>query len=243
LEVRPTFLEPEYPFEWAGTYSLKEGFYTVELSKGPDPSMDVVVSPVTDTSEVALRAGLEAAALAFSEKRPVLVSDKEGFRPDGKKHRLSLNRKGRTTFRLDIEHDGAFALFTQHQPSEFALQLRRGPEAIETAFEHVFNPEHEHDASVASVSLAHEGALDPQKLNNWMGRILREKGVDIFRMKGILNIQGDDNRFVFQGVHMLFDGRPDRPWGDERRHNQLVFIGRNLDERELRKGFESCLAR
>jgi len=34
---------------------------------------------------------------------------------------------------------------------------------------------------------------------------------------------------VYQGVHMLFDGRADRPWREgEDRTNQLVFIGRNL---------------
>lgn len=53
-------------------------------------------------------------------------------------------------------------------------------------------------------------------------------------MKGILNIKGQANRFVFQGVHMLFEGKPDRPWKDEQqRKSQLVFIGRNLDREAL----------
>jgi G3E family GTPase len=61
-------------------------------------------------------------------------------------------------------------------------------------------------------------------------------------MKGVLSLKGEDNRFVFQGVHMLFDGRPDRPWREEERHNQLIFIGRNLDRARLKEGFHSCLA-
>ena len=62
-------------------------------------------------------------------------------------------------------------------------------------------------------------------------------------MKGVLNIKGDDKRFVFQGVHMLFDGRPDRPWKPgEARANKLIFIGRNLDRAELTSGFRKCLA-
>ena len=61
-------------------------------------------------------------------------------------------------------------------------------------------------------------------------------------MKGILSIKGQPERFVFQGVHMLFDGRPDRPWGSEPRYNSLIFIGRNLDRTELTEGFEACLA-
>lgn len=61
-------------------------------------------------------------------------------------------------------------------------------------------------------------------------------------MKGILNIAGEDFRFVFQGVHMLFTGKADRPWKDnETRKNELVFIGRNLDEAELKEDFRSCL--
>jgi G3E family GTPase len=49
-------------------------------------------------------------------------------------------------------------------------------------------------------------------------------------------------RFVFQGVHMLFDGRPDRPWDGQPRRNSLIFIGRNLDREQLVAGFNACLA-
>ncbi|PSB02564.1 CobW family GTP-binding protein [Merismopedia glauca] len=101
---------------------------------------------------------------------------------------------------------------------------------------------HEHDQTVTSVAISQPGTLNYDKLNYWMGQLLREKGVDIFRMKGILNIEGEDNRFVFQGVHMLLDGKDDRPWQPhETRQNQLVFIGRNLDEAELKTGFMACL--
>jgi G3E family GTPase len=61
-------------------------------------------------------------------------------------------------------------------------------------------------------------------------------------MKGIIHFANSPLRFVFQGVHMLFDGKPDRPWEDsESRVNQLVFIGRNLDRTALNKGFDACL--
>lgn len=100
---------------------------------------------------------------------------------------------------------------------------------------------HQHDESVYSVALVESGALDGQRLNQWIGELLRFQGQDIFRMKGILNIDGEDRRFVFQGVHMLFDGSADRLWKPgETRKNELVFIGRNLDEAILREGFKSC---
>ena len=101
---------------------------------------------------------------------------------------------------------------------------------------------HEHDETVGSVALIEPGEIDGQKLNGWLSNLLQTQGPDIFRMKGILNIQGENQRFVFQGVHMLFDGRPDRLWKpDETRKNELVFIGRNLDAAQLKEDFRACL--
>ena len=85
--------------------------------------------------------------------------------------------------------------------------------------------------------------MDEKKLQDWLRKLLGEKGVDIFRMKGFLSIAGAPDRFVFQGVHMLFTGKPDRPWGSLPRKNQLVFIGRNLNEQEMLKGFEACVVK
>ncbi len=101
---------------------------------------------------------------------------------------------------------------------------------------------HQHDETVGSIALVEAGAINGEKLNSWLGQLLQTQGPDIFRMKGILNIAGEDQRFVFQGVHMLFDGRADRPWKpNETRKNELVFIGRNLDEAKLREDFRACL--
>jgi G3E family GTPase len=61
-------------------------------------------------------------------------------------------------------------------------------------------------------------------------------------MKGIISMQGRDTRYVFQGVHMLFDGREDKPWGSKPRVSELVFIGRRLDRESLIRGFSACLA-
>jgi len=103
--------------------------------------------------------------------------------------------------------------------------------------------DHQHDQSVTSVGIELDGDLDGEKLNTWLGWLLGERGVDIFRMKGIVAVAGVDERHVFQGVHMLLDSQADRPWGpDERRSNKIVFIGRNLDRDELTSSFAACLA-
>jgi len=94
-----------------------------------------------------------------------------------------------------------------------------------------------------SLSLATERSLDPDKFFPWVQGLVAEDGPNILRTKGILSFKGDDDRFVFQGVHMILDGDHQRPWHEgEKRESRIVFIGRNLDEAKIRKGFESCIA-
>ena len=101
---------------------------------------------------------------------------------------------------------------------------------------------HQHDQSVYSVSIADAGAVNGNRLTGWLNRLVQERGRDIFRIKGILNVDSEDRRFVFQGVHMLLDGRPGRPWqSGELRRNEIVFIGRGLEEQRLREEFRECL--
>lgn len=101
---------------------------------------------------------------------------------------------------------------------------------------------HIHDSAVSSVSIVSEGTLDLDYFDDWVERLVEEKGDDLYRMKGILSVSDSEQRYVFQAVHALFDGCPGKEWGpDEKKINKLVFIGRNLDETALRKGFKGCL--
>jgi G3E family GTPase len=129
----------------------------------------------------------------------------------------------------------------EHGHCEHEHEHEHGPEKTHSLEVHDHH-DHHHDESVSSVGIAMPGDLDLKKLNKWMGELLQTKGQDIFRMKGVLSIKGDAHRFVFQGVHMLFDGRPDKPWGQTPRSNKLIFIGRDLNREELTNGFKKCLA-
>jgi G3E family GTPase len=108
--------------------------------------------------------------------------------------------------------------------------------------EHGHHHHHHHEDEVKAVGLTLPGDLIEKKLNDWVGDLLQTKGQDIYRMKGVLAIKGDANRFVFQGVHMMIDGQPGKPWGTEPRVNKLVFIGKGLDRAALTEGLKSCLA-
>ena len=105
------------------------------------------------------------------------------------------------------------------------------------------NDEHEHNDDIASMSFEAEGPLDPERFNAWIGALLAEKGGDMLRTKGILSYEGDDRRFAFQAVHMIADGDFIGPWkAGTPRTSRIVFIGRNLNRPQLRRGFEACQA-
>jgi G3E family GTPase len=102
---------------------------------------------------------------------------------------------------------------------------------------------HYHDEEMQSVSLKTDRPLDADKFFPWVQNLVRTEGPSILRCKGILSFKNDDERFVFQGVHMILDGDHQRPWKqDEKRDSRMVFIGRNLPEERIREGFAGCIA-
>ena len=118
--------------------------------------------------------------------------------------------------------------------------LEMDPEFLDT------EAEHEHDDRVTSTSSKFEGALNVNKLERWIGELMQTKGEDLFRYKGVLAVKGMDQKFVFQGVHMMFGGgfsSEVAPWKEgETRECRFVFIGRNLDHEELQQGLMDCKA-
>jgi G3E family GTPase len=103
--------------------------------------------------------------------------------------------------------------------------------------------DHEHDDGVTSISLTVDAPLNMEQFNEWIGTVLMEQGQDLLRTKGILNFQGADDRFAFQAVHMIADGDFIGPWkASDTRQSRIVFIGRDLNRPQLRRGFEACVS-
>ena len=121
-----------------------------------------------------------------------------------------------------------------------------GPDCTHESHHHHHHDDHHHHHhgdDVSSVSITIKGNMDLDKVNYWLGGLIEIKSNDIYRMKGVLAIKDFDRRFVFQGVHMMFEGMPDRLWNpNEERISKMVFIGRDLEEDVIREGFEQCLA-
>jgi G3E family GTPase len=103
---------------------------------------------------------------------------------------------------------------------------------------------HYHDEEMQSIALHIDKPLDPDKFFPWVQDLVQKEGPNILRCKGILAFKDDDQRFVFQGVHMILDGDHQRPWqAGEKRDSRVVFIGRNLPGKMITEGFEGCIAK
>ncbi|MES1168901.1 MAG: GTP-binding protein, partial [Oleiharenicola lentus] len=259
VEVDAQFLEMEYPFEWAGAYELAAGTFELVIGHahgeahdhahehdhecgeecGHDHNeLDVAVMPLKSLHEKDLAATINAAVLTFSDWEKV-TQPGETIAAGGQLHRLKLkDEHGR--FPVSIPAAGQYLLFTGHDVPTHLHGI--DGQLIRYVWDKTFRHEHSHDEAVSSVGLSLPGELDAKKLNDWISKLLAEKGGDIFRMKGVLVVKGTNKRLVFQGVHMLFDAKFDREWkGSENRTNTLVFISKNLDRAALTEGFKACL--
>ena len=115
--------------------------------------------------------------------------------------------------------------------------------------EHGHDYDHDHGGhahvidDIKGISLKLDRPVNGEKVTRWLNELLQAQGPDILRAKGILDVKGEDRRLVFQAVHMILEGDLQRAWkpGDDR-YSRMVFIGRNLDEAALRRGFEACAA-
>ena len=251
LDEQPTFLQPEYPFEWGGAFELAAGSYCLSLRDGPDPAMKVVCCSVLEADcpapdrPGAYRLDPERAAervfplFSGTVGQPVANGEIE---PQLLCRRLDLPPGEESTFRLRIDIDGLYWLFTQHLPEEFALRVLDGAgRPLTPVAQKRFAPGHSHDQSVRSVSLESDRPLDAGRFQTWLSGALQSQGTGIYRLKGFLNFHGSPDRIVIQGVHMVVDTRSLGSWGERLRRTQLVLIGRDLDAGVLSAGFRGCL--
>jgi G3E family GTPase len=241
LERKPTFLEPEYPFEWAGALDVPaSGRLILHLEEGPDPSMKLLAVESSGQDEAALARDAERVLRVFSGPATRVAAGAEV--QAGRLVELDLEGSGAKSFVLRAPAASRWSLYTEHLPEEFALRFTDDAgRPVPLRAQRAFAAGHSHDDTVTSVGIEVEGPVDEERFSDWIRKLLRDKGADIFRSKGILDVAGRDRRFVFQGVHMLLDANADTPWGPGPRVNQLCFIGRKLDRDQLVSGFRACL--
>jgi G3E family GTPase len=173
-----------------------------------------------------------------------------GINPYARLHRTERSKiaidevLGRNAFDLDriLEIEPAFLEGDEHDHDhDHDHHHERGHE--HSHGHHHGGLKHYHDEDMQSVALRTDKPLNPDKFFPWIQDLVATEGPSILRCKGIVAFKDDDERFVFQGVHMILDGDHQRKWRDgEKRESRAVFIGRQLPEEKIRQGFESCLA-
>ena len=233
------FLAPARPFEWAGLYALGPGAHELRLGAAEALGLglervDMLLLPADSDNGAAIESLVETATKLFAGGATSL--DSHATLPLRALARLSVN--GGAHYLVDLGQAGHSVLFCEHAPEEFGLQLAGARLVDERHY-----GSHHHDPDINSIGLEDSRPLDPDKLNEWLSYLLQSRGQDILRMKGVLNLKGEARRYVFHGVHMVYDGQLERPWPiDSARHSRLVFIGRHLDRAELEAGLETCIA-
>ncbi|MGA8708681.1 MAG: GTP-binding protein [Steroidobacteraceae bacterium] len=255
------FLQPARPFEWAGVYALGAGTHELRLGAAPaahahhdhhhdhghsddqPPSgapvhdhalehVDMLLLPLGAT-DAAIDGQVAAAVQSFDGGGAVSLAAHATL-PLGTLTRLTVG----THYHVALPLLSHCALFCEHAPEEFGLALEGARLVDERRY-----GSHHHDPEIASIGLEDTRPLKADKVNDWLSYLLQSRGRDILRMKGVLNLEGEARRYVFHGVHMVYDGQLERPWpADAARHSRLVFIGRQLDRAELEAGLESCVA-
>jgi len=221
------------------------------------------VTTVVDAKHVLLRLADSKEAveqIAFADQivlnKTDLVTEDELKAVESRLRRLNplapIHRAVKSNVPLDaILGRGAFDLqrITEIDP-EFLNPAHGEPGHVHDEHcDHDHGHDHHHgghaheDQSIKGVALTLDRPVDGTKVTRWLNEVLQAQGPDILRAKGIIDVEGEDRRLVFQAVHMILDGELQRAWKpDERRWSRLVFIGRNLNEAELRKGFEATAA-
>ena len=142
LEYKPSFLEPEYPFEWAGRYRLEAGRHELRLESGPDPTMALALFGAASAGCDTVREAAERAFKWFSHDVEPVATDR-ALAPAEELVILDLEAEGTRRFACDIPAPGDYWLVTQHLPEEFALQLL-DPHGVELRADpqQTFNPGH-----------------------------------------------------------------------------------------------------
>ena len=209
---------------------------------GDGKSMSVLLTNSDSESSEVLGKLAETVFVEFSAK-PQAIMHGQTLCEYGRHFQLSLEGREEYEFPIALNDDQTIAIFASDAPAGLNLTLTsKGGEKIKPIASQSFHGDHSHDSKVSSTSAELPGSFDGTKLNAWLDEFLQENGENVYRMKGVVAIAGQDYKFVFQGVHMIFGSQPAGEWGDEEPFNRLVFIGKNLDEDYIQDSLKACLA-
>ena len=257
VDIKPNFLEPEYPFDAGTVWQLPAGDYLIKMSEshhdhhhehdhhhdhGEGSGMSIVMTKVEPDSESDLNLLAEKVFVEFSAQAET-ISHGQSLSITDHHYQMQLEGREKYEFGFSLENPESIALFTGHPPAGLSLKLlAQDNSEISHQCKQSFHGDHSHDSKVTSTSVELPGVFNGEKLNAWLDEFLQENGPDVYRMKGVVGLAGQDYKFVFQGVHMIFGSQAAGEWGEETPFNRLVFIGKNLEEDYIQESLQACLA-
>jgi G3E family GTPase len=96
-----------------------------------------------------------------------------------------------------------------------------------------------HDARIRAYCVTQDEPLDWQAFVAWIRTLIALHGDDLLRVKGVVNIAGQDGPIAVHGVQHLFHDPVYLPeWPDADRRSRIVFIARDLERAEVEKRLE-----
>lgn len=199
---------------------------------------DVILLNKTDLVDAKALSELEKTIKIINRFAPIYHTQRSSIALD------KILNKGAFDLERILEADPHFLCDHSHDPHHVHDEHCGHDHAHDHGHEHHHGHDHApHYEGISSISLSSDKPLDTDKFDGWISDVLANHGQNILRSKGILNLDGQPDRFVFQAVHMVKEGGFQRPWkANENKQSRLVFIGRDLPVEALQKGFAACAA-
>lgn len=235
-------ISPEYPFEWAGLWKLPPQKYTLTFEKGPSATIRLLLIETSEKAKHDISIASKEIIDTFT-KPPQKIGHSDSIKAQDRCYEFEFGHHDSNHVTYDKTDDAPFVLYSEHSPCEFKLSLidNAGNQLIPTK-KQSFTREREHLKGVSSVSIEIPGLLDKLLFGMWYERFLNANAKTLYRVKGVIGFKGEDYRSIFQGVHSLFDTTPGENWGIESPVNRMVFIGKGLNEEDIKSTLEYCLS-
>jgi G3E family GTPase len=105
------------------------------------------------------------------------------------------------------------------------------------------HPAAPHDPGINAFCLTFEDPLDWMTVSGWLAKLRALRGQHLLRVKGILNLAGENAPVAIHGVHHVF--HPPvllNAWTDEDRRSRIVFITRDLERADVEASWRNYRA-
>jgi len=123
--------------------------------------------------------------------------------------------------------------------------------AGQAAHAHGHNHDHDHgkpdvnrhDDRVGAFCLFVDEPFDWDRLAYWLDLLAAYRGEDLLRIKGLINVKGEDRPVAIHGVQNLFHPPAQlEAWPDDDRRSRIVFITRDLDRATIEETLRTVVS-